>query len=588
MKRALSVSIVIAISIFAVGEADAQAIMGTVSDGNLAVVFPTPGVGLPAPAQVSVTGLPGGAGPHGVDYFGADNALITGAGSSQIFVVQISTASLVDTISTAASGWAAWGTIAISPTYTTALGSGGSGALAVIEAPFNAGSTVSSLTLPGAIATYQTQAIVFNGAGRAFVYHSTGISVLDPPYTAIAFTIPVSGNASSGSIAISPDGNTLMVTKLNSAPIDIFTAPFSAASTPTTLTIPGAAGLDGIMVAPNGVHAIVCDVFATQAFSIASPFTSASTVESLPLPAAIASGPGFEDVGISHDSSLAILTGGSSGSGIAALFVEAPFTAAGATSYAVDIMGPGRGAGAVRFLPPGLAAGLTISKSAPATTPPASSFTYTITYGNTGGADATGVVISDTVPAGTTFVSATDGGTEAGGVVTWNIGTVGTGVVGQTVSFTVMVTAPAGSTIANDSYNISAVDVPTVAGAPTFTSVTAGALTASFIASPTAGPASLLVNFTGSASGGVPPYTWAWTFGDTGTAAVQNPVHTYDTPGTYTVNLTVTDASGANAVAEPVDIVVTAAGAAVPSLQTWGILLLVLLIGGAAVIRLRF
>ena len=38
--------------------------------------------------------------------------------------------------------------------------------------------------------------IVFNSAGRAFVYHSTGISVLDPPYTAIAFTIPVSGNGS--------------------------------------------------------------------------------------------------------------------------------------------------------------------------------------------------------------------------------------------------------------------------------------------------------------------------------------------------------------------------------------------------------
>jgi uncharacterized repeat protein (TIGR01451 family) len=586
MKRALSVSVVIAISIFAVVEADAQAIMGTVSDANLALVFPTPGSGLPTPAQVSVTGMPGG-GPHGVDYFGSDNALLTIFGGTQLAVVQISTATVVDTISTAGTGWDGSGTIAVSPTLTVAMGNGGSATLVLVEAPFGAGSTVRTLTLPSNIATYQTQGIVFNSAGRAFVYHRTGISLLDPPYTAIAFTIPVSGNSSSGAIAISPDGNTLLVTKLSSAPIDIFTAPFSAASTPETLTIPGAAGLDGIMVAPNGVHAVVGDIFATQAFSIASPFSSASTVESLPLPGAIADGPGFEDVGISADSSLAVLTGGSSGAGAPALFIEAPFTAAGATSHAVDILGPGRGAGAVRFLPPGLAAGLTISKSAPATAPPASSFTYTITYGNTGGADATGVVISDTVPVGTTFVSATDGGTEAGGVVTWNIGTVGAGVVGQTVSFTVMVTVPAGSTIANDSYSIAGDGIPAIPGAPTFTSVTAGALVASFTASPTAGPASLLVNFSGMASGGVPPYSWAWDFGDTGTATVQNPVHTYDTPGTYTVNLTVTDSLSATAVAAPVDIVVTAAGAAVPSLQTWGILLLVLLIGGAAVIRLR-
>ena len=39
----------------------------------------------------------------------------------------------------------------------------------------------------------------------------------------------------------------------------------------------------------------------------------------------------------------------------------------------------------------------------------------------------------------------------------------------------------------------------------------------------------------------------AWDFGDGATATVQNPVHTYGTAGTYTVNLTVTDSYGATA-----------------------------------------
>jgi hypothetical protein len=49
------------------------------------------------------------------------------------------------------------------------------------------------------------------------------------------------------------------------------------------------------------------------------------------------------------------------------------------------------------------------------------------------------------------------------------------------------------------------------------------------------------IQFTGSADGGIPPYTWAWSFGDGGTAAVQNPTHVYATPGVYDVTLTVTD-----------------------------------------------
>jgi hypothetical protein len=53
------------------------------------------------------------------------------------------------------------------------------------------------------------------------------------------------------------------------------------------------------------------------------------------------------------------------------------------------------------------------------------------------------------------------------------------------------------------------------------------------------------VYLTGDASGGKAPYTFSWNFGD-GTEAItaQNPIHIYETEGTYTVTLTVTDSVG--------------------------------------------
>jgi PKD repeat protein len=60
---------------------------------------------------------------------------------------------------------------------------------------------------------------------------------------------------------------------------------------------------------------------------------------------------------------------------------------------------------------------------------------------------------------------------------------------------------------------------------------------------PYSGETGQSIQFTGSASGGNTPYTWAWDFGDGATATVQNPTHTYASAGTYTVTLTVTDSA---------------------------------------------
>lgn len=66
----------------------------------------------------------------------------------------------------------------------------------------------------------------------------------------------------------------------------------------------------------------------------------------------------------------------------------------------------------------------------------------------------------------------------------------------------------------------------------------------SFTASPTSGPAPLNVQFTDQSVSTTGITAWKWDFGDGATSTLQNPTHTYNFPGTYTVKLTATDASG--------------------------------------------
>src|SRR2546428_103879 len=58
------------------------------------------------------------------------------------------------------------------------------------------------------------------------------------------------------------------------------------------------------------------------------------------------------------------------------------------------------------------------------------------------------------------------------------------------------------------------------------------------------GSTGISVNFTASVTGGTPPYTYHWDFGDGGQSDATNPTHTYATTGAYRVSVTVTDAEG--------------------------------------------
>jgi len=67
---------------------------------------------------------------------------------------------------------------------------------------------------------------------------------------------------------------------------------------------------------------------------------------------------------------------------------------------------------------------------------------------------------------------------------------------------------------------------------------------ADFSGTPTSGPYPLAVAFTDTSTN--TPTSWSWTFGDSSTSTVQNPSHTYSSPGSYTVSLTATNPYGSD------------------------------------------
>ena len=67
---------------------------------------------------------------------------------------------------------------------------------------------------------------------------------------------------------------------------------------------------------------------------------------------------------------------------------------------------------------------------------------------------------------------------------------------------------------------------------------------ASFSANVTSGTAPLTVQLNDMSTGY--PTSWNWSFGDGGMSTLQNPVHTYNTQGNYSVSLTAANAAGCN------------------------------------------
>ncbi len=89
---------------------------------------------------------------------------------------------------------------------------------------------------------------------------------------------------------------------------------------------------------------------------------------------------------------------------------------------------------------------ISVTKTGPATTTEGNNITYTLVAHNNGPTTATGVSISDPVPANSTFVSASPGCSLSAGVVTCSAGTL---APGASQTLTVTVTAGSGASIGN-------------------------------------------------------------------------------------------------------------------------------------------
>lgn len=78
-----------------------------------------------------------------------------------------------------------------------------------------------------------------------------------------------------------------------------------------------------------------------------------------------------------------------------------------------------------------------------------------------------------------------------------------------------------------------------------------------------------LSNFTDMSSGAVT--NWAWSFGDGGTAAIQNPTHVYTSSGSYTATLIVTTGAGcADTASRPVIIYIQPTASFTSNVVCWG------------------
>ena len=94
---------------------------------------------------------------------------------------------------------------------------------------------------------------------------------------------------------------------------------------------------------------------------------------------------------------------------------------------------------------------LTVAKSAPAWVNSGGRITYTLAVVNNGGAGATNLVVTDTLPANVSYLS---GGTLAGSVVSWTAVSLSPG---EAITFTFTVTPMVGiKLIVNDDYRVRA------------------------------------------------------------------------------------------------------------------------------------
>ncbi|MCS7054599.1 MAG: S8 family serine peptidase [Thermoflexales bacterium] len=160
--------------------------------------------------------------------------------------------------------------------------------------------------------------------------------------------------------------------------------------------------------------------------------------------------------------------------------------------------------------------------------------TYTLVVSNSGG-PASQVRLTDTLPANTTFVTASHGASLQGDQVVWTgLSIPANGAL--SVTLTVLpACVPSGTLIVNNAYTVTASGWPTpLVGLPLTATLSEVSATAAFTY-----PAPALVQFPlAFVNQSQDATTYQWSFGDGVTSTIGAPTHAYTTTGAYTVILT--------------------------------------------------
>ncbi|HEY6168161.1 MAG TPA: Calx-beta domain-containing protein, partial [Verrucomicrobiae bacterium] len=188
-----------------------------------------------------------------------------------------------------------------------------------------------------------------------------------------------------------------------------------------------------------------------------------------------------------------------------------------------------------------------------------SNLTYTISVTNRGPNAASDVLLTDPLPIGVSFVSATNSAgscSNLNGTVVCNLGTMSSGAVAST---TIIVTATTSGTVTNTCTASARTPDPNAANnsGSVVTTVLPAPPVAAFLGGPLAGLRPLTVNFTDSSGGVITSRFWNFGSGSTTNTAATNVAFTYNSAGTNTVSLTVSGPGGSNTLTRTNYVLVT-------------------------------
>ncbi|HQJ88909.1 MAG TPA: PKD domain-containing protein, partial [Methanoregulaceae archaeon] len=133
--------------------------------------------------------------------------------------------------------------------------------------------------------------------------------------------------------------------------------------------------------------------------------------------------------------------------------------------------------------------------------------------------------------------------------VFWHITGTGVDVTRTTSAFDYTFTTPGKYNVQLIAYNAAGQNT---IYKPTFVNVTAAAPSTNFTWTPTSPVKGQSVQFTDTTLYG--PTVWSWSFGDGGLSSAQNPPHTYENAGTYTVTLTTWNSQGTSTATKTITV----------------------------------